>query len=190
MEQPIFPETKALEDAFFRKRDAELLAEMRHKESQQSRKRALAEVSGINDESVLDQLVEHDIHAETLAAFSLIPIIEVAWADGKIQKEEGAILRKALEDKGAPKDSIASRLVEHWIDERPHPNLMKLWQAYTGVLVSELTPDAVDLLKKTVVQHARAVAEAAGGFLGFARLSGEEERVLRTIEEAFQKKQN
>ncbi len=185
MAQSIFPETRALEDAFFHKRDAELIAEMRRREAEQNRRKALAEVSGITDESVLDQLVEHDIHAETLAAFSLIPVIEVAWSDGKIQPEECKILLQALADAGIQKDGVACRLVEHWMDQRPNPKLMEIWKNYTRVLISELSPEAGESIKETIMRHARAVAEAAGGFLGFARLSRQEEEALRSIEEAF-----
>ena len=158
---------------------------MRRAEAEQTRRKALAEVSGITDESVLDQLVEHDIHAETLAAFSLIPVIEVAWADGKIQPEEAKILLQALADAGISKDCVACRMVEQWMDQRPDPKLMEIWKNYTRVLMGELTPEAGESVKGTVMQHARAVAEAAGGFLGFARLSSQEEKVLRGIEEAF-----
>jgi hypothetical protein len=175
----------ALEAAFFRKRDAELIAEMRRREALQTRRKTLAEVSGIADEAVLDQLITHDIHPETLAAFSLVPLIEVAWSDGKIQSAERAILLRAIEEAGIPKGGIAYQLMEQWLDQRPEPALMDLWKSYTKVLMSELTSDARDRIRQTVMGHARAVAEAAGGFLGLGRISSQEERVLQVLEAAF-----
>jgi hypothetical protein len=185
MVRPIIPETQSLEGAFFRKRDAELIAEMRRREALQTRKKMLTEVSGITDENVLDQLVAHDIHAETLAAFSLIPVIEAAWADGEVQPAEREILIRAVEETGIPRESVAFKLFEHWLEIRPQPKLMKLWANYTRSLVSQLTPDVRERLKQTVLGHAHTVAQAAGGFLGLGRISTQEEKVLNALEAAF-----
>jgi len=186
MAHPLFAEARlSLEDAFFRKRDAELIAEMRRREQVQSRKKALAEVSGITDDAVLDQLVAHDIHAETLAAFTIVPLVEMAWADGAIQTAEHRILLHAIEEAGIPKEGVSYKLMEQWLTRPPEPKLMNLWQNYTKALLAELPPEAGERIRQSVIEQARALAVAAGGFLGFARISSEEERVLRTLEEAF-----
>ena len=185
MAHPIILETQSLEEAFFRKRDVELIAEIRRREALQTRKKILSEVSGITDENVLDQLVAHDIHAETLAAFSLIPVIEAAWADGEVQPAECEILIRAVEETGIPRESVAFKLFEQWLKIRPQPRLMKLWANYTRALMSQLTPDVQERLKQTVLGHARTVAQAAGGFLGLGRLSTKEEKVLNALEAAF-----
>lgn len=186
MAHPLFAEARSsLEDAFFRKRDAELIAEMRRREQVQSRKKALAEVSGITDEAVLDQLVAHDIHAETLAAFTIVPLVEMAWADGAIQPAEHQILLHAIEEAGIPKEGVSYKLMKQWLTRRPLPKLMKLWQNYTRALLAELPPEAGERIRQSVLEQARALAVAAGGFLGLARISSEEEKVLRALEEAF-----
>ena len=51
--------------------------------------------------------------------------------------------------------------------------------------MGELTPEAQESIRGTVLEHARAVAEAAGGILGLGQISSEEEEVLRALEEAF-----
>jgi hypothetical protein len=185
MPHPIIKEARSLEDAFFLKRDAELMAKMRRQEVVLTRKKALAEVSGINNETVLEQLIEHEIHAETLAAFSLVPIIEVAWADGAVQPGEHAVILQAVEKAGIPKDSVAYKLTQDWLKRCPNPKLMQCWKDYTQALLGELSPDAREGIKSTVLEHARSVAEAAGGFLGLGRVSAKEQEMLRALEEAF-----
>jgi len=69
---------------------------------------------------------------------------------------------------------------------RPGPNLMKLWQNYTRALMTVLPPETGESIKQTVLKHARAVAEAAGGVVGLGRISSAEAKILRTLEEAFQ----
>ncbi len=186
MTNGLFKETRQLEDAFFSKRDAELIAKLRRQEQQQNQKKALTEVSGIADEAVLDQLVAHDIHPEALAAFSLVPILEIAWADGQVQSAERRILLEAVEKAGKPKGSVSYRLMEGWLARPPDPKLMDLWKNYTRALVREVPGEIGRRIKETVLQHARAVAEAAGGFLGFGRISEKEARVLEELESAFE----
>jgi hypothetical protein len=158
---------------------------MRERERKESRKKALMEVSGIADERVLDQLVAHDIHTETLAAFSLVPLIEVAWADGEIQKEEQSILLQAIREAGIPEDGVAYRLMKEWLTRRPEPKLMILWRDYARALMEVLSPEAGEKVKAMILGHARAVGDAAGGFLGFGRTSPREEKVLQDLENAF-----
>lgn len=181
----ISSEARSLEEAFFRKQDEKLIEELRRKEADQSRKKTLAEISGIADERVLDQLVEHDIHPETLAAFSLVPIIEVAWADGKIDTAEKDSVLHAVEHTGIAKDSVAFQIVQQWLQRRPEPTLLLLWKDYTRALMADLDEDARDQMARTVLQHARTVAEAAGGFLGMKRTSAAEEATLDSLAEAF-----
>jgi hypothetical protein len=185
MAHPINPETQSLEDAFFRKRDAELLTEMRRREALQTHKKMLTEVSGITDDAVLEQLVAHNIQADKLAAFSLVPIIEVAWADGEIQPGERAILIHAIEETGIPKDSISFQLLNQWIETRPEPKIMKLWTSYAQALAAKLPPEICESIKGTILSHARSVAQAAGGFLGLGRTSSAEDKVLQILEKAF-----
>ncbi len=185
MAHPDYQEARLLEEAFFRKRDAELIAEMRRREMAETRKKALAEVSGISDEVVLEQLIANDIHAESLAAFSLVPIIEVAWSDGEIQPAEREVLLKAIGEAGIPRDGIAYRLMQQWLERRPGPELLKLWEDYTRALMQDLSQESGESLKRTVLGHARAVAEAAGGFLGFGRISVREGKMLAALERAF-----
>ncbi len=191
MARPLLAETRSsLEEAFFRERDAELIAEMRQREQAQTRKRAMSEVSGITDDGVLDQLTAHDIHVETLAAFAIVPLVEIAWADGVIQPGEYKILLHAIEEAGIPKDGVSFRLMEEWLTTRPKPDLMRLWQNYTRALIAELPPEVGERIKTTVLAHAHAVAEAAGGFLGFSRSSTQEKKILKTLEEAFESSGN
>jgi hypothetical protein len=186
MADPLFSDARSsLEEAFFRKRDAELIAEMRRREQRQSRKKALAEVSGISNDEVLEELVEHDIHAETLAAFMIAPLVEVAWADGTIQPGERKVLLHAIEEAGLPKEGVAFKLMKQWLTRRPEPRMMKLWQNYTKALLAELPAEAGQNIKQTLLKQARSLAEAAGGFLGLARISNEEAEVLRSLEKAF-----
>jgi hypothetical protein len=188
MKHPILQEARSLEEAFFLKHDAKLIEEMRRLESAKTRKQALTKVSGIKDEKVLEHLIAQEIHAETLAAFSLVPVIEVAWADGVIQSEEQAVILAAVEKTGIKKDSVSYHLVQEWMKQRPGPKLMQCWKDYTRALMAHIKEEDRSSIRDTVLHHARAVAEAVGGFLGYGRISGSEQKVLRSLEKSFHAK--
>ena len=175
----------SLEEEFFRRRDMELVKTMREKATVAAQRKALMDVSGIKDETVIDQLIAHNIHPETLAALALAPVIAVVWADGEVDAQEIRVVMKAVEKHGVAKDSTAFRLVEEWLKVKPKTNLLNVWKEYVKSLCGILSPEAREELKQNVLGAARAAAEAAGGFLGIGRTSSEEESVLADIESAF-----
>ena len=79
---------KALEDVFFAKEAEDLRKARRDEEAAVNRKAELSASSGINDDTVLDQLIALNISSNTLTALSLVPLVEVAWADGSMDEDE------------------------------------------------------------------------------------------------------
>jgi hypothetical protein len=177
---------KALEDEFFRKENERLAAQLRLKRMTEEAKAEMSRMSGIHDQSVLDRLVEMGIGGETLAAMTLVPLVEVAWADGKMDAKERDAILKGAEEQGIEPATPAHEMLEDWLDNRPPPRLLAAWREYVGALCDEMLPEQRKALKHDVLARARAVAEAAGGFLGLgSRVSREEEQVYRVLETAF-----
>ena len=79
---------RALEEEFFRKEDQRLTAKLRELKAKEASREELSRISGIRNTAILDRLVELGIHAETLVALSIVPLAEVAWADGAIDAKE------------------------------------------------------------------------------------------------------
>lgn len=72
------------------------------------------------------------------------------------------------------------------LDEKPELSWHPLWSEYVKALVAQMKPDDKAMLKTTVLDRARVVAEASGGFMGLAfRVSHAEEKVLQKLELAF-----
>ncbi len=176
---------KALEEAFFRKESDRLRARLQEKRDREARKKALGEASGIHDDDLLSRLIAIGIEAETVAALSLVPLVQVAWADGKMdERERDAILRGARTS-GIEEGSASDGMLELWTRERPPAELMSAWKSYIGEVLQELSAEQRWRLEETLIGRARAVAEAAGGFLGIAKISSPEESVLEEMKRAF-----
>jgi uncharacterized tellurite resistance protein B-like protein len=177
---------KTLEASFFAQESERLLEKMREEAARGSRREALAAASGISDSAVLDDLEELDLSAETVAAMTLVPLIRVAWADGRIQdRERDAILRVA-EDKGIAKDSAAHELLEQWLQKQPRSQVLDSWRAYALALLEAMHDEARETLRATMLANARAVAEAARSLLGLgAKVSSAEAAELDDLEKAL-----
>jgi len=176
---------KALEDEFFRKEDAKQISQRKTEKKLTVSKDALRAVSGMDDDEVLDKLLEMGVSADTVSALSLVPLVEVAWADGEIQDNEREAILQAAQGKGIEKGSPASGLLTSWLQTKPGPELMAAWVEYIGALDEQLTKQQLAVLKRQVVDRAQLVAQVAGGFLGVKTVSGAEKDVLAKLEAAF-----
>lgn len=177
---------QALEEAFFAQQDQAILRRLRDAEASKSKKEALAAASGITDDAVLDKLTALGLDSATVAALSLVPLVLVAWADGAIDdKERGAVLSAAAEA-GVEDGGPGHQLLGGWLAKRPPPQLLSAWTDYIRAMAPTLSEDGRRDLKSNLLDRARKVAEAAGGFLGAGRkISPTERDVLDRLEKAF-----
>jgi len=172
-----------LEEAFYTEDAGALLLKLREQEA--AAVPALAEASGIEDEAVLSRLSALGIRPETLAALTMIPIVEVAWADGEMDaNERDAILRGAAST-GIDPEHPSHGLLRIWVQDPPAPDLYSAWDAYIAALRRELEAHECVRLEERIIGRARAVAEAAGGFLGIGAVSKQERAVLDRLTGVF-----
>lgn len=176
---------QSLEDEFFHKQSQENLEALRKQLAQQTTKEELRKASGMTDDAVLDKLLALGIGAETVLALSLVPLIHVAWADGKIQDQEREAILQGAQKKGIATDSPAFALLQAWLSRQPNLTLFETWEAYIKALRGKLTDKESAQLEAQVMRFARFVAESSGGFLGIGKISNAEETALARIEAAF-----
>ena len=176
---------RALENQFFEQENKQKLAAMKDKLDSQKTREELRKASGMSDDAVLDKLVTLGLRANTIAALSLVPLIAVAWADGQIQDNEREAILQGAHGKGLEESSDGYELLQTWLHKKPSDELFTAWEAYIKALSSQLNDEQNRLLKTQIVGFAKMVAAAAGGILGFGKVSGDEEKTLQRIEAAF-----
>jgi hypothetical protein len=183
-ENALEAKTEELESAFYRAGTEAQRRELAREEA--SAREALAEATGISDGALLARLAELGIRVETLAALTLIPLIEVAWADDVMDEKERRAVLKGAVSSGIPENSPSHRLLELWIAEKPPPDLVATWRDFIGALCASLSAEESKRLCDNVIGRAREVADAAGGFLGLvARISVQERAALDSLAESF-----
>jgi len=177
---------RSMEDEFFRREDAKLLEKLRALKNTQTTRELLAKATGITNAGVLDQLMELNIGGETAAALSVLPFVEVAWADGSIDAKERAALIEHAQTKGFASGSTEFVLLEAWLEKRPEPRFYTAWTQVVRGLCEKLAPPQIALLKTRMLERAHAVANASGGVFGIGKVSASEAAMIAKLEKAFE----
>jgi hypothetical protein len=134
-------------------------------------------------------LKELHVPREAYRIVSLLPLVYVAWADGKVQGAERTLVLSIARERGLLENGGAEAL-ERWLSERPTPRQLKADIAVLNELArsdrkfaAEFGADEEQLL----LAWCQDVADAAGGLLGLrsARRDAELD-ALKTIAGALQ----
>jgi hypothetical protein len=165
----------------------DLAGQLRQRLQEVAAREDLCAATGITDNTILDRLTGLGIRPDTLAALTLFPLIQVAWADGVMEpREREAVLGGAVSS-GIQRGGPSFELLRIWMDDRPPGEMASAWSALIAGLRQSLEPDEVDHLRTNLLDRARAVAMAAGDLLGDgSKISPEEEVALRELETAFE----
>ena len=177
---------KSLESQFFAKREQQLIEKMRVALEKDHPRETLKHLTGIQDDAVIDSLVRLHVNHETLAAFALYPLVEIAWADGSIDEKEREAFLKAAEARGVNAGTPGYEVLREYLKETPREDARKAWLAWASELKKKLDPQERKKVRDALLEQARKVAEASGGFLGLgSRISAAEQQVLDRIAEVF-----
>jgi hypothetical protein len=185
--QPIRERARSLEDQFFAKQEKELVEAIRQRSAKSTHQQAISEASGVLDETVIAELVRLKLTAETLTAFRLVPLVEIAWADQRLDEKEKRAILEAASQAGIEPGFPAYGLLEVWLAAPPGDALMEAWKSVVESLRATLTYDAVLEMRNQVLGGARKVAEASGGILGLGqKISDAEQAMLDELGAAFE----
>ncbi|MDO9713329.1 hypothetical protein [Paracraurococcus lichenis] len=177
---------RGFEEAWFAEENQRLLRQMLVAEAQACRRSALAVASGLTEERLLDRLIALDIAPDRLAALVLAPLVLVAWSDGTLDPLERAAILKAAAERHVAAGSPAWRLLEGWLEQAPLPMLFEAWAAYARSVLQAMAVPERAAFRSWLLRRARAVAEAASGFLGLGwTVSPAEAAMLQRLEAAL-----
>jgi hypothetical protein len=138
-----------------------------------AKRRAIEQSAGTGDAGIVDRIEQLGFNGESIKVLDLLPLIHVAWADGRIQKSERALILSILEQRGIPPRSDASLFIEALLEARP-----------SETFLAESLALLVDLAAKTganrddIVDLCAKVAEAGGRLMSFGAKTTETERTL------------
>jgi uncharacterized tellurite resistance protein B-like protein len=177
---------KAFEAEYFSRKDAELIDKLKSVFHKRIDKQSIRDATGVTDEQLLDRLVELNLNGELMTAFNLMPLIEVAWADGEVDDREVRAVLAAAEQHGLRPGDKAYTMLETRLREGPVREGRKLWYHYAAALRNTLSPRELEEFRKDLLDTCWRIAETSGGLLNLAfKVSANERRVIAAVERAL-----
>jgi len=176
----------ALENQFFAKLDAKLLAELKSQQEQDNAVAEFSRISGIKDTKILEAVHKLGVTPQTFSAMRVFPLVAVAWGDGVLEDAERSTIN-TLASTHFPKQCPAGQMLEKWLATKPSPEMFDAWESYAKALVAALPAQNAEDLKKALVHEIQTVATSSGGLLGWAAISQGEHKVMKRIESALTK---
>ena len=178
---------KALEDSYFRQQEARLLEKLRQGATLDEIAVALRDKLQVDNPELLARAREAGVTPETAPAFFLAPLVQVAWAEGKVGRHERDTVLRLAQDRGVASGTPAHDQLVTWLEQRPSD---ALFDAALDVIRAgfDVLPHAErDERIERIVHACREVAQGSGSeiarLLGLGDgVSGSEESVMGTIE--------
>ena len=123
----------AMEDDYFYKKDRELVEKMRRAAADEKARSEMAAQIRINDPGLIKDLGELGFTPETVKVLPLMPIVQLAWAEGGVSADERKLLVSLARNRGISEGSPADLLLADWMARAPAPeifsNAMRLIRA-------------------------------------------------------------
>jgi hypothetical protein len=175
---------KAIEEAYFRAEDARLLEKLRQGARLDEITAALRDKLHIDNPDLLATVRALGATSDTAAAFYLAPLVQVAWADGKVARESREAVLRFARERGVEPGSPAYAQLEDWLAAQPPAALFSAAVQVLKIGFNVLPPAERDERITEVLGTCHQVAEASAGlgrFLGHG--SGVSPLQNATIEE-------
>lgn len=165
-------------------RQDERLYDWKNDAAQAETRQQLAHATGIADENFLDELQNAAITPETLPLLPLLPLVETAWAEGRVQGGERKAILEVAERRGITAEHPAYFKLEGWLTDRPSDDLFERARRAITLMLQSLPPTERAEEATKIVAACVRVARASGslGFINLGRrISDEEHLVLERI---------
>lgn len=176
---------RAQEEGYFRAQDARLIEKLREEARLEEIVLALAEHLQVDRPELLRRVIGLGVTLDTAPAFLLAPLVQVAWAEGRVtDRERDTVLRLAAA-RGVEAGTPAHARLLTWLQERPSDELFDTAVEVIKDALALLAPEEREERLKRLVHACQEVAEASGGLakvLGLGSgVSGEEGALLEAI---------
>lgn len=176
---------RSFEERYFHIKDAELVEKLRSVFRRSLDRDELKKITGLTDEQLIDRLLDLNVRGEMMTAFKLMPLVEIAWADGTLDHREADAVEHAASRFGITPGPAMDRLRE-WLRHGPTPELRALWLRYAEELRHTLTHTQLDEFREDLLKTARGIADCSGGVLSvFFNTSAAEKRIIAEVRKAL-----
>lgn len=172
---------RAHEEDYFRKKDRELIEKMRQAAASEQARTALGEATGLRDPALLGDLEDLGFTPQTVVLLPLVPIVQMAWAEGGVTGAERRLIVELARARGVAAGSDADRQLAGWLDRRPAADVFTRATRLIRAMLEHPSEARADLTADELIRYCETIAAASGGVFGIGRISADERATLGKI---------
>jgi hypothetical protein len=173
------------EEDYFRKQDRELIERMRKAAADDAARGPLGAQTGIQDPALLRDIAALGFNADTVSLLPLVPILQVAWADEGISREERKLILDFARLRGVTEGSAADRQLSEWLAHRPSADVFSRAGRLVAAMLAAGSGTTHDLTADDLLKYSESIAAASGGILGLGKVSAGERAAIEQIQKAL-----
>ena len=181
-------DVRSREEEYFRRKDRELVEKMRQAAESDASRQAMEQTTGIHDPVLLQELEALGFTPDTVSLLPLVPIVQVAWAEGGVSDNERKLIVEFARGRKIAAGSPADDQLSTWLEQRPSEDVFARATRLIRAMLDRPGAQAGAWSVDDLIHHAEEIAEASGGILGFHKISGDEEALLGRIQTALRGK--
>ena len=139
------------------------------------------------DPNLVSLLTSIGLAPESARLVAILPLVQVAWADGVVQPEERRLIMQVAEKRGLI-DVGGAEILQSWLTEPPSRFVFSTGRKIVAGLLAarnSALPNLSGATPAEIVGWCEGVALAAGGYFGFGKLSAAEATAIAEIVEAM-----
>jgi hypothetical protein len=169
------------EEEYFQRQEQELIAKLQQRGRDDAARREMAQRTGVVDHETLQTLQTLGFTPDTVMLVHLVPLLQVAWAEGGVSEHERTLIIEAARACGIQAESDADRQLATWLIAPPPDEFFEGTLRTIGAMLKAHPHEDREEAQYDLLSYCRAIASASGGVLGFGKVSAEEDRVLALI---------
>jgi hypothetical protein len=172
---------RGLETEYFRKKEQELIERMRRRTALAEDREQMAEATGVADYEALEALQELGYTAMTIRLMPIVPLVQVAWAEGGVTTKERNLLLEIAEARDITPGTPAYDQLLGWLDDEPPQEFYENTLRGLRILLHAIPDDLREAGRESLVEYCTQIAEVSGGILGFGKVSDQERELIARI---------
>ena len=145
----------------------------------------LSAKTGLDDPALLGELQDLGFTPQTLPVLPLVPIVQMAWAEGGITPAERTLLIKVARERGITEGSPADTLLDGWMARKPTNDVFEKATRLIRAMLESGAPDTPTMSADDLIKYCERIATASGGILGIGKISADERATLSEIATAL-----
>jgi len=171
-----------LEEEYFGRKNQELIEKLRERRAREADRQKMAEMMGVDDQDVLEALQDLGYTSDTIPLLHIVPLVEVAWAEGGVADRERAMIFKIAEARGVQPDSVAHEMLAHWLENKPSERFFENSLRAIRVIFDFLPEEQRLAGRRDLIAYCSQIASAvASGIFGRGGITDDERALIARI---------